>query len=227
MKKKLVSMLLVLLMAAMVIAPAALAAASATVKLPGNYTALNVRSGPGTDYDVVGWVQEGSKVSILEKGDVWSKVELAKSGKVGYLKNMYLNTSGGSSSTPSGSGYDVGRVRANNAGSYVNMRKGAGTSYAVCGSLKNGTAVKLLGSSGNWYKIQTMGGQTGYMSKNYIASGATMTTTAGVNMRKSPNGAVIKTLAKGSSVTVTRVEGSWSVVKSGKSTGYVFSKYLR
>lgn len=49
----------------------------------------------------------------------------------------------------------------------LNVRSGPGTNYRVIGSLRNGTRVALLGSSGNWYKIN-YGGKTGFVSKSYV-----------------------------------------------------------
>lgn len=52
-------------------------------------------------------------------------------------------------------------------GSSVNMRSGAGTSYAAVTTLSQGATVTITGESGNWYKVK-YGGKAGYVSKDYM-----------------------------------------------------------
>jgi hypothetical protein len=51
---------------------------------------LNVRSGPGTAYRILGGVATGDGLSVLERGEGWTKVRLADATEgwipVGYLK---------------------------------------------------------------------------------------------------------------------------------------------
>lgn len=58
--------------------------------------------------------------------------------------------------------------------SYVNMRKGPGTSYSVIKSLKLNTQVTILEESGKWYKIKS-GNDTGYVSKEYVSDSKKVT----------------------------------------------------
>ncbi|MDO4546806.1 MAG: SH3 domain-containing protein [Clostridia bacterium] len=227
MKRKLVALLLIVSLIG--IAPMALAARTAYVDLPSNYTALNVRSGPGTNYSVSGWVVEGDEIEILKEGSTWTKIRVVRSGKSGYIKNAYIDgSSGGSSqpsqpSTPSTSGSaTAGRVTGNG----VNLRKGAGSSYAKVATLSRGTKLMVWTSSGNWAYVSTLSGTSGWMSKTYIATGYTTTTNARVNFRESINGAVIRTLNSGESVTVHSMTGAWSKVTVGNTTGYIYTRYL-
>lgn len=50
----------------------------------------------------------------------------------------------------------------------LNVRSGPGTSYRVIEQLKHGSAVKVVGQTGNWYLI-TIDGKTGYVSASYIS----------------------------------------------------------
>ncbi len=54
------------------------------------------------------------------------------------------------------------------ADSYLNLRKTASSSAAVLARMKNGTRVYVSGSSGDWYKVQTASGLTGYAKKDYV-----------------------------------------------------------
>ncbi len=51
----------------------------------------------------------------------------------------------------------------------LNVRAGAGTSYAVLGVMVTGEAYPLLATVGDWYKIDYKG-QAGYLSKQYVTS---------------------------------------------------------
>ena len=197
---------------------------------------LYVRKGPSTSYDAAGVVKHGTAITVLKKGSTWSLIKISGSGLMGYIKNAYINTSSSSSSssstsTSSGSGnlksgkYTAGTV----TGSSVNLRKGPGTGYAVITSLAKGTKLMILGSSGNWYKVSTMGGKTGYMSKTYVASYFTAKTTANLNLRSGPGTGYSKlgTYAKGSSITVYSVNGNWAYVKAGSKKGYMSVSYLK
>lgn len=64
----------------------------------------------------------------------------------------------------------------------LKVRSGPGTNYPAIGSIKNGTVVTLLGSSGSWYKI-AYAGKIGYVSKSYVREQPTTrnNTTVGVN----------------------------------------------
>ena len=64
-------------------------------------------------------------------------------------------------------------------------------------TLSLGTKLRLWDESGNWYYVTTLTGKKGWISKTYIATGYTMTTSASVNLRKSANGETIKKLARG------------------------------
>jgi uncharacterized protein YgiM (DUF1202 family) len=37
--------------------------------------ALNVRSGPGASYPVIGWLSNGQKVKVLERQNGWARIE--------------------------------------------------------------------------------------------------------------------------------------------------------
>ena len=127
-----------------------------------NANSLNVRSGAGTSYSIVGKLSKGTKVTILKKSGSWYQI---KSGSItGYVSGDYLDVtlnssnSGGSSTTSK-----TGTVTCNT----LNVRSGAGSSYSIVGKLSKGTKVTILKKSGSWYQIKS-GSITGYVSSEYI-----------------------------------------------------------
>jgi len=141
---------------------------SATVKLSNSSSYLNVRKGAGTSYGVITSVRHGTSVTILETANGWSKIQFGET--VGYVSDKYLDRS--SSNTNSGTN---GTTQENKTGTVkvsttLNVRRSASSSSAVIGSLKNGTKVTILSTSGSWYQIKT-DSLTGYAHKNYIQVG--------------------------------------------------------
>lgn len=192
---------------------------------------LNVRKGPGTDYGIAGYVKHGQSISILSEGSTWTKIKVKSSGVTGYIKNKYivgLSSASGSSSPSSSGSYDAASVTTKTYGGKVNLRKGAGTGYASVASLGRGTVLKVYSQSGNWYKVSTKDGTTGYISKNYVSFGVTGRTTANVNFRKGAGTGydVISSLSKGTSVTVHSVSGNWAKVTANGKSGYISMNYL-
>lgn len=224
MGKKLTALVLALVFCLTLALPAMADGATTSVKLPASWTALNVRAGAGTNYDVITWVSDGEKIDVVKEGATWSKITVARNGKTGYIRNAYIENLPGDVIEPSTDGTALaGAV----SGGSVNMRTGPGTGYGKVASLTKGAKLRIWEESGNWYYVTALSGEKGWMSKTYISLGYAMTTTANVNFRKSANGTVIETLQKGTDVEVVSVTGSWSKVKVGSTTGYVFSKYIQ
>ena len=160
-------------------------------------SSVNVRKGAGTNNSIVACLAKNTAVTIVgeakdSSGAVWYKIKF--SGGEGYMRHDFItiesgsssnNNSSNNSSSNSGSYTEkAGKVNGNN----VNIRKGAGTSNQIVGSLSTGAAVTVIGeakdSSGAvWYKIKYSGGQ-GYMHSSYVtittgstSSGSTATPT--------------------------------------------------
>ena len=118
----------------------------------------------------------------------------------------------------------------------VHFRTGAGTNYSSMGVLDTGVKVTYISESGNWTKVQ-YNSKTGYICSDYLKKESSTSTTtntmyvtasAGLNLRKGPSTsyAVIKTLSKGTEVTVISSSNGWSKVSVGGVSGYVSSDYL-
>ncbi len=118
----------------------------------------------------------------------------------------------------------------------VHFRTGAGTNYSSMGVLDTGVKVTYISESGNWTKVQ-YNSKTGYICSDYLKKESSTSTTtktmyvtasAGLNLRKGPSTsyAVIKTLSKGTEVTVISSSNGWNKVNVGGVSGYVSSDYL-
>ena len=123
-------------------------------------SALNIRSGPGTDYDRVGVISDGTVVVVIEKTNSdWYLINYL--GTKGYVASEYLK--------------DLEKAENFKATGVVNgdsVRMRSGASY------DKGDSVSIIGINNGWYKIVTSAG-TGYMRSDYIditSGGPTYTT---------------------------------------------------
>ena len=81
-------------------------------------------------------------------------------------------------------------------GGWLRLRAGASFEADTITSYYTDTVVEILGNSGNWYRVKTPDGRTGYMYGDYLKLGASGSSTAnayvtshngyGVRLRKGP-----------------------------------------
>ena len=117
---------------------------------------LNVRSSNSTGSPVVAALNKGSFITLISKSGSWWYIEYAK-GQYGYSHADYIRPASGSAAavrTQSGS---------------LNVRSGAGTSYAILDKLAKGENVIVLSSSGGWSRILYHGAKLGYVSSQYLS----------------------------------------------------------
>ncbi len=117
---------------------------------------LNVRSSASTSSQVLAKLRDNSYVTLISKSGSWWKVEYAK-GKYGYSHADYIKSL---SSSPHSVKISSG---------YLNVRSGAGTSYAVKDILSKGETVLVLSEASSWSRILYDGTKTGYVSSKYLS----------------------------------------------------------
>lgn len=102
---------------------------------------LNIRSGPGTNYDAVGSYNSGDIVNILAQftfdGTTWGCTNK------GWISMKYVDTGASSSSTDSNTSSTTGTTATVTADA-LRIRSAAGSSYTVVGSLSKGDTVTIL-----------------------------------------------------------------------------------
>ena len=150
---------------------------------------LNVRSGPGTTYEILASLKNGDEVTILEVADGgWYKISYSGVNgqtSVGYVKSDYVTAKEGDTpanepsteptSSPSTDSLKPGtKGKITGAASGLRVRSGPGTTYEILASLMNGNEITVLEDAGNgWYKIAYSGANgkedVGYIMGTYIA----------------------------------------------------------
>ncbi|QDH70276.1 SH3 domain-containing protein [Marilutibacter alkalisoli] len=113
----------------------AIAATCSGVKVTAS--TLNVRSGPGTGYSIVGSVNSGETYVTTSSSGDWKKIWFNNHARwlhAGYTSSASLN---------------CGTVTADT----LNVRSGPGTGYGIVGTSPKGSKWSVIGSSGDWRKI--------------------------------------------------------------------------
>lgn len=203
---------------------------------------LNVRSGAGTSYSVIGSLAKGTQVTVTQVKGNWSYISSPING---WVSSSYLSASAVSTTSSSSSSSYTKYV--NTSSKNLNVRSGAGTGYSVIGSLAKGTAVTVSRTSGSWSYITSP--MTGWVSSSYLSSSTTSSsssyttgtykvTASLLNVRTGPGtGYSKKTYSqltsnarnqnkalgnyyangylKGVVCTVTQVNGNWGKTASG------------
>ncbi|MFX4272111.1 SH3 domain-containing protein [Propionibacteriaceae bacterium Y1685] len=141
------------------------------------WTAVNVRSGPGTNHKVVGGMYPGQLVQILGPSQYgWTPVKF--NGKKAYLSSRYVRAAGkGESSSTAGSGTtDTGKAFSRVATAALNVRTGPSTTYRVVTVLAAGTKVNTTSGYRNGFTEIKYGGQNLWVSSEYLADKASAPT---------------------------------------------------
>lgn len=186
---------------------------------------LNLRTGPGTGYSIIGKIPYGTKVELLNAGSTWSRIRFSQ--KEGYVSSRYLGDAPGQ---PAGERYDTT--------ARVNFRSGPGTGYLSYGVLPAGTSVAVTSNAGSWFKVE-YNGTGGYIHSAYLvktdpaASEPEIQTTpyrvrSRVNFREGP-GTGYNSMGKlltGTPVGLISASGSWSKILHNGVTGFVSSAYI-
>ena len=109
---------------------------------------VNLRSGPGTGYRVVGSLSRGTIVSVIDRSDdYWYAVDFY--GDTCFMSANYLRITDDEEEyteiiddSAEGTGY----INA----MYVRFRSGPGSGYAVLGTYNKGKVIQTVGRVGDW-----------------------------------------------------------------------------
>jgi len=121
---------------------------------------LNLRTGPGTRYQIILPMPHGSTVELFETSGNWGRVLHEESGATGwaYLPNLLP--------------YD-GAVPylqiADPKDGWLNLRTGPGTQFQVILRMYNGSWVEVLEQQGNWVRVRHQpSGAEGWAYRPYM-----------------------------------------------------------
>jgi N-acetylmuramoyl-L-alanine amidase len=127
-----------------------------------NGSSVNIRSGPGTGYNIVTQVGSGSTLPILGSSADWYNVSISSGGS-GWIAGWLVTVVNSPVSTPSRSDATSSR-NAVVTGSTVNVRGGPGTTNSVISQVVQGDSLAVLEQSGDWYRVKLPNGNSGWVA---------------------------------------------------------------
>ena len=202
---------------------------------------LNIRTGPSTNHSILGKVNTGGKLSVYAVEGNWLKVSYQ--GKFGYISKSYakfLEQDGNS----------IGAVITTaTANETLNLYYKPTSSSKKIGLINSGAKLPVYKEVEGYY-LTIVDGLPGYVVKAnttvqtpptppvpekpdpeqpVITSTIGKVTVSSLNIREAANttSKTLKTLSKGTIVSVHSISGFWAKVTSDGVTGYVHKSYLK
>jgi len=196
-------------------------------------TAVNVRSGPGTTYDILGGLYPGLTVTVRGTAkNGWTPVYY--NGRAAWISSEYLKKVGSGTSAPIATTAKA-TLR---AVSDLNIRTGPGTSYGIVTAVSADTLLAPTGTTKSGWTQIVFGGQYRWVSSTYVtsATGGATPKSAGtaiasvaLDVRSVPSDSYVKLgeIPAGGSVTLTggAMNGRTGIVW-GHGVAWVTTKYL-
>jgi len=215
----------------------------ATVNNNNGGAFLNFREAPSYNAKVLGILYNGVPLLVLNQQNGWYCVQL--NGQVGYVRSEFVNVR-----NIIGSG-NVATIKTPN-NSAMNLRAGPGKQYAVIRQYAGDQYVMVLAEGSGWSYV-SVGGQTGYMSNDFLAEGlktnrdmaatdgggvsggsyavvSNPRATQALNLRQFPStaSAVLRKLYNGDELWVDEHGAEWCAVTDKETgiSGYVMTRYI-
>ena len=200
---------------------------------------LNLREEPRLNGTIITSFKPGTKVTVLQKGATWSRVEVE--GQEGFMATAFLNFGGQSSESKPAAG-KIAVVSNPRDTQVLNLRASASLDAQVINYYRNGVRVTILEDGEVWFKVQVEDGKVGYMMKKFLtvtdesasikpytmtlfnANGGSI-----VNFRKGPglNQPIIDKIPVGTEVTVIEHGTDWCKVTVDGVEGYISTWFMK
>ena len=198
---------------------------------------VHIRAGASTSTRSYGRLVKNTALGIYEKVGSWYRVRVLATGLDGYVYAKYVKLTQLSTTNSAGTSSSAGYIKS----SGVILRSGPDTRYNRIGKLARYTTVRIIASFNGWYQIEVPSAKlTGYTLAKYVTltpsvSATTSTSTAVVtgnlNLRAQPSSSssskILKTMPKGSIVTIYSTSNGWCYVDYQGIKGYCSASYLK
>ena len=116
--------------------------------------AVNVRSGPNTNYSKIDQLNKGNRVVVLGRSYDWLKIQPLPTTKA-YIRADYLQFKEGS---------NIASVTGDN----VNVRSAASSDSASLGEITKGVYVKVLEQTHGWCRLAPLPGTTAWVNQEFL-----------------------------------------------------------
>ena len=125
---------------------------------------VNLRQGPGTNYQIVTKIPKDVKINVVGKEGAWLKVESKHGGKPGYINEQYARPAGAQTTQAKTSPLSV-------AGTYrtlreTELREAPTVTSKVITKLPANIKINVVRSEGDWLRVESKhGGRPGYVQR--------------------------------------------------------------
>jgi N-acetylmuramoyl-L-alanine amidase len=203
-----------------------------------NTAQLRVRTGPGTNFRIIGYLNKGQAVSVIDDNENWIKIS-AGFGE-GWVAREYLDFNNKSTNTSNKeNNVSIGTGKVTDT---LNVRNEPSSTGKVIGKLAKGTSISIYSEKNNWIEIKYEN-QSAWISGDYVqlgtengqskpANGTIGTVTAStlsVRSDFSLNSTIIGSITKGQEFTILEEKNDWYKIeykpgKIGWAAGWYFNK---
>ncbi|MCR4428270.1 MAG: N-acetylmuramoyl-L-alanine amidase [Caldiserica bacterium] len=140
----------------------------------------NLRSGPGTEYELLYTLEYGTELIVYDQdldieGRTWYYVYVPSLDLEGWIASWLVTLEEVPSNVPSGNTAIIN--------SFSNLRSGPSAAFDVIGTLEEGTPVKVVGSSWTledelWFQVETPAGDSGWVFQELLEVSPELTFTS-------------------------------------------------
>ena len=182
---------------------------------------LNVRDKNSTAGKVVTQLKKGTEVPLLEKVDGWYRIELPYDypQKYGWVSGTYISVV-------------APVIERRYTTDNLNLRSKPNSSATILTTMPKNAEVFLVGYSNQWFEVNYKD-FSGYCHGNWLAQKKPLplvkiVNCSYLNMRKAPNGSVLKTLPVGTKLELLDSSRSdWWKIRHNGVEGFCGAKYLK
>ena len=207
---------------------------------------LNVRSGPGLNYEIISTLNKGDLYPVLKEEGEWIQINL-NDGQKGWVANYLVSVKDGSTSNQ----VNTEQARTNEdtksgiiTVNSLNLRSEPSLNGNILGKLQKDDNVRIISESNGWIEI-SHNGESGWISSQYIqtnnteeiinnSNNETITSTNGkltilhngTNIRKRPStqSTILDRANQGDTFETISFENDWYQIKlENEQIGYVAS----
>lgn len=194
---------------------------------------VNIRSGPGTNYRIIGGLAAGQRITAIgQPQNGWVKVQF--DGSTAYVSAEYLDLKSGSTTAGPATIYTKGTKIAT---APLNVRQGPSLGDKVIGYVAEDQNVTLTGKQSRGFAEILYGGERAWVSSEYLASSMSSLpkdtgaryATADLLIRTStdPDFKIITTVKKGTELQTTgATQNGYAQIVYDNAIRWVTAKYL-
>jgi N-acetylmuramoyl-L-alanine amidase len=212
---------------------------SKNMSASANTDQLRVRSGPGTSFRIIGYLNKGQAVSVLDENENWLKVS-ASFGE-GWVAREFMDLKSNSTNSKEDNNNNNKSIDKGIVIDTLNIRNEPSTKGTIIGKLSKGTTVSIYSKKNNWLEIK-YSGQSAWVSSEFVQIGTQSqpskttgiigtVTASSLSVRdgSSLNSKIIGSVSKGQEFAILDEVNDWVKIeyKSGKigwAAGWYFNK---